>query len=46
MVVFAYARLTPPRLLDGAAGGLFHDMAELPDLLQSEAAEATEATGP
>jgi HAD superfamily hydrolase (TIGR01509 family) len=38
MVAFGFARLTPPGLLGGAAGGLFHDMAELPDLLHASAA--------
>jgi len=33
MVAFAYAGLTPRRLLDGASGGVVDDMAQLPDLL-------------
>jgi beta-phosphoglucomutase-like phosphatase (HAD superfamily) len=33
MVVFAYAALTPRRLLDAASGGVVDDMAQLPDLL-------------
>jgi len=33
MVVFAYAALTPRRLLEGASGGVVDDMAQLPDLL-------------
>jgi HAD superfamily hydrolase (TIGR01509 family) len=33
MVVFAYAALTPRRLLVGASGGVFDDMVQLPDLL-------------
>jgi HAD superfamily hydrolase (TIGR01509 family) len=33
MVAFAYARLTPRRLLAGASGGVIEDMAQLPELL-------------
>jgi HAD superfamily hydrolase (TIGR01509 family) len=33
MVAFAYAGLTPRRLLAGASGGLVDDMSQLPDLL-------------
>ncbi len=33
MTAFAYAALTPRRLLAGASGGVVDDMAQLPDLL-------------